>query len=104
MQESKAHAAEGASEAGVGPTEQRSLTTNAPWEMFPADSESSSGSEHAASNLDAETHARLLDAVESCLAEDRYNLFIMAPEPDESYPLATGGTADFHLVQCNEEI
>lgn len=68
------------------------MTSHAPWEMFPVDAESSLRTEHDSSKLDGETHARLLEAVEACLANDRYSLFVMAPEPDESFPTAGRGT------------
>ena len=83
---------------------QESVTKHSPWEMFPANSESSSDAEYAALGVDSETHARLLGAVEACLAQDEYRLFTIAPEPTEYFPLASGGTARLYFLQCKDDI
>ena len=95
MQEDQADAVGGASEG------QRSITAHAPWEMFPIDRDSNLDAENAPCKLDAEVHARLVHAVEACLANERYNLFVMAPEPDESFPTADGGSAADSAFDCN---
>lgn len=101
MQEDQADAVGGASEGQASASEQRSITAHAPWEMFPIDRDSNMDAENASCKLDAEVHARLVNAVEACLANERYNLFVMAPEPDESFPTADGGIAADSAFDCN---
>ena len=65
------------------------------WELFDASTEAQQMLDSEQPRLDSETRDRLLEAVTACLGDQRYHLFVMAPEPDESFAASSGGNSSF---------
>ena len=68
-------------------------TEHSPWEMFHPDVEVYQILEEEATRLEEEELQKWTEAIDQCLAIERYNLFVVAPEPDESFSTSGGGEA-----------
>jgi hypothetical protein len=62
------------------------------WEMFDASEGDDDTMQQEGGRLDQEVADRVSAVLEECLQGQRYNLFVVAPEPDESFPTSRGGT------------
>ena len=65
-------------------------TPQSVWEMFELSATAASVRRETPS-LEQAVEQRTREAVEHCLQNGRYSLFAAAPEPEESYPSASGG-------------
>lgn len=75
-----------------------STSEHAAWEMFEANAEANDNINAEMPTIDEHAQARLMDAILTCLADDRNDLFVMAPEPDDSFPTAGGGKLNYFFL------